>query len=65
VFDTVLRAGTRAPTHVLGLQHLFVRPGQRVNIEGTLAVGNFSVKGSYTTTLGISSDRPCQHPRCA
>jgi hypothetical protein len=34
----------------LGLQHLLMRLGQRVNIEGTLAIGDFTAK--YGSFLG-------------
>jgi|SRR5882672_5771974 len=46
VFNAVHRASIRSPAHGLGLEHLLMRARKGVNIQGTLAVGNFAVKYS-------------------
>jgi hypothetical protein len=53
VLDAVLGAGGGRSAHGLGFEHFLVGAGQGVNVQGALAVGNFSVKEARSAGLGI------------
>ena len=44
VFDAKDRTRVRCSAHRLRLEHLLMRPRKRVDIQSTLAIGDFSVK---------------------
>jgi len=62
VLDAVLGAGGRSAAHRLGFEHLLMRAGQGMDVQGALAVGNFSVKeasgaGWRIVRLGLNKNR--------
>jgi hypothetical protein len=62
MLDTIYRAGVRRAAHRLRLEHLLVRAGERVNIQGALAVRNFSTKDAGSLPIGSSRHR--QYRNC-
>src|SRR5579864_1730745 len=55
--DAINRAGIRGPAHRFRLEHFLMRARERVNVQGTLAVGNFSVKLARGLCMGDAGRR--------
>src|SRR5437667_10073654 len=49
----VRRAGALGPTRSLGFQHLGVRPGQRMDVQCALGVGNLPLKSQGFFISGV------------
>jgi hypothetical protein len=62
ILDAVERTGCGGSAHGLGLEHLLVGTGERVYVEGALAVGNLTPKDLLnllvTFAPGLGGDRP-------
>src|SRR2546425_12693923 len=53
MLDAIHSAGVGGTSHGLGLEHFLMRASQRVNVEGALAVGDFTAKAFRGCTLAV------------